>query len=64
LLDRGAQAAELSGSGSTVVAVFPSKEEAQRAADGLERRADWKVWVTRTRTSQWPAIIDNSPAHA
>ena len=52
LLDRGAQAAVLSGSGSTVVGVFPSQEDAQRACDELERRMDWRVWVTRTRTSE------------
>jgi 4-diphosphocytidyl-2-C-methyl-D-erythritol kinase len=47
LLACGAQAAVLSGSGSTLAAVFPSEVEAKRASDELARGTDWKVWVTR-----------------
>jgi len=48
LLERGAQAAMLSGSGSTVFGVFASEAAVRAAADGLERRSAWRVWVTRT----------------
>ncbi len=50
LLDRGAQAAMLSGSGSTVFGVFPSERAARAAAEGLDRRSGWRVWVTQTRS--------------
>jgi len=50
LLDRGAQAAVLSGSGATVFGVFPSESVARAAAEGLDRRAGWRVWVTQTRS--------------
>jgi 4-diphosphocytidyl-2-C-methyl-D-erythritol kinase len=50
LLDRGAQAAMLSGSGSTVFGVFPSESAARGAAEGLDRRPGWRVWVTQTRS--------------
>lgn len=48
LLERGAQAAMLSGSGSTVFGVFSSARSAWTAADGLDQRSGWRVWVTRT----------------
>lgn len=50
LLDRGAQAAVLSGSGATVFGVFPSESVARAAAEGLDRRSGWRVWVTQTRS--------------
>jgi len=52
LLANGAQAAMLSGSGSTVFGVFQSEEPARRAADRLERQPGCRVWVTRTRMEQ------------
>jgi len=52
LLANGAQAAMLSGSGSTVFGVFQSEELARQAADRLERQPGRRVWVTRTRTEQ------------
>jgi 4-diphosphocytidyl-2-C-methyl-D-erythritol kinase len=52
LLAHGAQAAMLSGSGSTVFGVFQSEEPARRAADRLERQPGCRVWVTRTRMEQ------------
>lgn len=48
LLERGAQAAMLSGSGSTVFGVFSSERSVRTAADGLDQRPGWRVWVTRT----------------
>lgn len=48
LLERGAQAALLSGSGSTVFGAFPSEVAAKTAAEGLDRRPGWRVWLTRT----------------
>ena len=51
LLDRGAQAAVLAGSGSTVFGVFPSEVAAKAAVEGLDRRSGWRAWVTRTRRS-------------
>ena len=49
LLANGAQAAMLSGSGSTVFGVFQSEEPARQAADRLVRQPGWRLWVTRTR---------------
>ena len=48
LLERGAQAALLSGSGSTVFGVFSSEGSVRTAAEGLEQRPGWRAWVTRT----------------
>jgi len=48
LLERGAQAALLSGSGSTVFGVFSSEWSVRTAAEGLEQRPGWRAWVTRT----------------
>jgi len=52
LLANGAQAAMLSGSGSTVFGVFQSEEPARQAADRLVRQPGWRLWVTRTRVEQ------------
>jgi 4-diphosphocytidyl-2-C-methyl-D-erythritol kinase len=52
LLKLGAQAALLSGSGSTVFGVFPSEEAAKQAAHPLEEQSGLAVWVTRTRSKQ------------
>lgn len=49
LLERGAQIALLSGSGSTVFGVFSTENAARIAAEGLDRRPGWRVWVTRTQ---------------
>jgi 4-diphosphocytidyl-2-C-methyl-D-erythritol kinase len=49
LRGRGAQAALLAGSGATVFGVFPSEVAAKSAAEGLDRRPGWRVWVTRTQ---------------
>lgn len=49
LLERGAQTALLSGSGSTVFGVFLTENAARHAAEGLDRRPGWRVWVTRTQ---------------
>lgn len=46
--ERGAEAAMLSGSGSTVFGVFADERSAQAAAEGLDRRPGWRAWVTRT----------------
>ena len=51
LLDQGAQAALLSGSGSTVFGIFPSEAAAGNAGQILHRRG-WRVWVTRTCRTQ------------
>lgn len=48
LLERGAQAAMLSGSGATVFGIFSSERSAWTAAEGLDQRPGWRVWVTRT----------------
>lgn len=59
LLDCGAQAAVLAGSGSTVWGVFPSEVAAKSAAEGLGRRPGWRVWVTRTQRSvSRPSVLD------
>jgi len=52
LLRLGAQAALLSGSGSTVFGVFPSEEAAKQAAQPLEQQSGLAVWVTCTRNKQ------------
>lgn len=49
LLERGAQVALLSGSGSTVFGVFSTESAARIAAEGLDCRPGWRVWVTRTQ---------------
>jgi 4-diphosphocytidyl-2-C-methyl-D-erythritol kinase len=54
LLARGAQAAMLCGSGSTVFGVFSSEKTARQAADGLDRGHGWGVWVTRTSMRHEP----------
>ncbi len=46
---RGAEAAMLSGSGSTVFGVFADERSARAAAEGLDRRPGWRAWVTRTQ---------------
>lgn len=48
LLDRGARAALLAGSGSTVFGVFSSEAEATEAAAGIKGHSEWRLWVTRT----------------
>jgi len=59
LLDRGARTALLSGSGSTMFGVFPSEVAAQAAAESLDRRPGWRVWVTRTQPhTSWQASFD------
>ena len=55
LLMRDAQAAVLSGSGATVFGVFGEERPARIAAEGLDRRTGWKVWVTRTQWDPTPA---------
>ena len=55
LLMRDAQAAVLSGSGATVFGVFGEERPARIAAEGLDRRPGWKVWVTRTQWDPTPA---------
>ena len=52
LLAHGAQAAMLSGSGSTVFGVFQSEKPARQAADRLVRQPGWRLWVTRTLVEQ------------
>ncbi len=46
---RGAEAAMLSGSGSTVFGLFADERSARAAAEGLARRLDWRAWMTRTQ---------------
>ena len=46
---RGAEAALLSGSGSTVFGLFADERSARAAAEGLDRRSGWRTWVTRTQ---------------
>lgn len=46
---RGADAAMLAGSGSTVFGVFADERSARSAAEGLDRRPGWRTWVTRTQ---------------
>lgn len=48
LMTRGAEAALLSGSGSTVFGLFADERSARAAAEGLDRRPGWRTWVTRT----------------
>lgn len=45
----GAEAALLSGSGSTVFSLFADERSARVAAEGLDRRSGWRAWVTRTQ---------------
>jgi 4-diphosphocytidyl-2-C-methyl-D-erythritol kinase len=47
--ERGAEAAMLCGSGSTVFGLFATERSACAAAEGLDRRPGWSVWVTRTQ---------------
>lgn len=49
LVARGAEAALLSGSGSTVFGLFADERSARAAVEGLDRRPGWRVWVTRTQ---------------
>ena len=46
---RGAEAAMLSGSGSTVFGLFADERSARAAAEGLDRHSGWRAWVTRTQ---------------
>jgi 4-diphosphocytidyl-2-C-methyl-D-erythritol kinase len=57
LLTRGAQTAVLAGSGATVTGVFGDERSARIAAEGLDRRAGWKVWVTRTQWEPAPVCL-------
>ena len=47
--ERGAEAAMLSGSGSTVFGLFATEQSARAASEGLDRRPGWRAWVTRTQ---------------
>ncbi len=55
LLAFGAEAAAMSGSGSTVFGLFDGRDHAARAAGAL-RREGWKTLLTRTasRRQSWP----------
>jgi len=57
LFARDAQTAVLSGSGATVFGVFGEERAARIAAEGLDRRPGWKVWVTRTQWEPPPASL-------
>jgi len=57
LLMRGAQTAMLAGSGATVFGVFGDERLARIAAEGLDRRSGWQVWVTRTQWNPAPAYL-------
>ena len=46
---RGAEAAMLSGSGSTVFGLFADERSVRAAAEGLDRRPGWRTWVTRAQ---------------
>jgi 4-diphosphocytidyl-2-C-methyl-D-erythritol kinase len=59
LIARGAEAAMLCGSGSTVVGVFSSEEKATQAADSIDGRPGWRIWVTRTSVQQEPPRVFN-----
>jgi 4-diphosphocytidyl-2-C-methyl-D-erythritol kinase len=59
LIERGAEAAMLCGSGSTVVGIFSSEQEARQAAEGIECRPEWRIWVTRTSVKQEPPCLLN-----
>jgi 4-diphosphocytidyl-2-C-methyl-D-erythritol kinase len=60
LLERGAQIALLSGSGSTVFGLFSTESAARFAAEGLGRRPEWRVWVTRTQTPADPGQVSRA----
>lgn len=51
LLSRGAEAALLSGSGSTVFGVFPYEESAIRVRDEMKRQHGWWVSVAKAGSS-------------
>ena len=55
--ERGAEAALLSGSGSTVFGLFADEQSAQGAAEGLARRPGWRAWVTRTQSQSAEASL-------
>ena len=59
LVARGADAAMLCGSGSTVVGVFSSEEKARQAAEGIACRPGLRIWVTRTSLRQDPPRVLN-----
>ena len=59
LIACGAEAAMLCGSGSTVVGVFSSEQKARQAAEGIDCRAGWRIWVTRTSVTQGQPRIVN-----
>jgi 4-diphosphocytidyl-2-C-methyl-D-erythritol kinase len=59
LITRGAEAAMLCGSGSTVVGVFSSEEKARQVAEGIDCRPGWRIWVTRTSVKQDPPRVLN-----
>lgn len=48
LMERGASAAGLSGSGSTIFAVFQSREKRDLGAATLQNRSDWQVFPCDT----------------
>lgn len=60
LIQGGACAAGLSGSGSTVFGVFETKEMRDLAADSLEKQAGWQVYSCRTlRGHVYPTAADS-----
>jgi 4-diphosphocytidyl-2-C-methyl-D-erythritol kinase len=59
LLRQGAQAAVLSGSGSTVFGVYLSRNAAEEALTTLPRETGCGVWLTSTRTRHDPVVLLN-----
>jgi 4-diphosphocytidyl-2-C-methyl-D-erythritol kinase len=59
LVAGGAEAAMLCGSGSTVVGVFSSEQKARQAAEGIDCRPGWRIWVTQTSVKQDPPRVFN-----
>ena len=62
LIEAGAEAALVSGSGATVFGLFQSEQDATRAKSTMETVPDWQAWAVPTKTS--PLLLPVSPGLA
>ena len=62
LMEAGAEAALVSGSGATVFGLFQSEQDAIRAKSTMETIPDWQAWAVSTKTS--PLLLPVSPGLA
>jgi 4-diphosphocytidyl-2-C-methyl-D-erythritol kinase len=62
LMERGAIAAGLSGSGSTIFSIFETREQRDRVAVSLRNHSHWRIFPCETlRQHKYPLQIQQSP---